>query len=239
MPLATFSGSFSGVANYDTWTDYGGATSPNGSRSFVDTGSGVMKMDSVGPPECVYESGNWVVRYNDGSQVLGSSTSLGTNAAGPTPGTYSLDWGGGGSLTIDTSGPDINVKGNSVDIPDGTTSTSSGDHTLFPSTEAFSTSTRTFTIQNTGSSTLTISGVTSSSNDFDILTPPSGTVSAGGSTTFVVRAKPLSPGTKGSTITISSDDPDAEASYTFNVAVVASWPDTLSFSSGCIFDLTV
>jgi len=116
---------------------------------------------------------------------------------------------------------DINVKGNSVSISDADATPSTTDHTQFTDTEAGLTSTRTFTIENAGSTgTINISSVSVSGTGFSITTNISdNALTTGESTTFVVTFSPNSIAAFTGTITIANDDPDAgEQSYTFAIA---------------------
>ena len=79
----------------------------------------------------------------------------------------------------------ITLQGNATNIVNGATTTSTGNWTDFSTV----TITRTFTINNTGNTPLTIGAITftgTNPGDFSILTPPSATVPAFGSTTFTV-----------------------------------------------------
>lgn len=78
--------------------------------------------------------------------------------------------------------------------------------------------TQTFTIYNSGSATLNVTGVTSSNPaDFTVTTLPASTVAPGASTTFTVTFNPSgTTGIKTATITVNNDDAD-EAVYDFSV----------------------
>lgn len=119
-----------------------------------------------------------------------------------------------------TGGPEINVQGNSVNILDGDITPTSTDHTDFGNISVCTgTLDRTFTIQNTGTSSLTISSVTitgAASADYTVITPPSGSVSAGGNTSMVIRFNPSASGPRNATININSNDAD-EALYDFSI----------------------
>lgn len=109
----------------------------------------------------------------------------------------------------------INVVGNGFCINDGDNVVSGLDHTDFGSNPS-----RTFTIQNTGTATLTITGVSitgPNAADFSVSTPPAGTVAPGGSTTFVVSFSPSANGNKFATVNIANDDQD-EATYDYSIA---------------------
>jgi hypothetical protein len=123
------------------------------------------------------------------------------------------------------TGPEINVKGNSVNIVDGDIAPSVTDDTDFGAVLASSgTIAKTFTIQNIGGADLTISNATVSAGDFTITSAPSGTVAASGSTTIVITYDPSAVGTTTETVTITSDDVD-EGTYTFDITGEGLAPD--------------
>lgn len=116
---------------------------------------------------------------------------------------------------------EIDVKGNNVSIVSGTTTISETNHTKFPNTHiTAATSTRTYTIYNTGGGVLnvftpTLSGANAA--DFSITVNPSSTVAAtSGSTTFTITFDPTSTGIKTATVSIVNSDVD-ENPYTFNI----------------------
>jgi hypothetical protein len=110
-----------------------------------------------------------------------------------------------------------NITGNSVCISDGDATPVTGDHTDFGTGNPV---TRTFTIQNTGSATLNVTGVVISgvnAAEFSVTANPAATVAAAGSTTFNITFTAASNGVKNATITVNSDDGD-EAAYDFAVS---------------------
>lgn len=119
-----------------------------------------------------------------------------------------------------TGGPEINVLGNGANILDGDVTPSTSDHTDFGSLGVCSgTLDRTFTIQNTGTTNLTISGTTITgvaSGDYSIITPPTSPVLPSGNSTMVVRFTPSATGARNASITINSNDAD-EAAYDFSI----------------------
>ncbi|MDC0295996.1 choice-of-anchor D domain-containing protein, partial [bacterium] len=123
-----------------------------------------------------------------------------------------------------TSGPEIDLSGNSVGIADGDTTASSSDHTDFGSHDVSTGSqTRTFTITNSGNADLNLTGTTivtligSNASDFEVTTQPdASTVSASGFKTFVVEFDPTAIGLREATVSITSNDAD-EATYTFAI----------------------
>ena len=115
------------------------------------------------------------------------------------------------------AGPEINVLGNGTTITDGDTTPSGSDHTDFGSTDVTSgTVTRTFTIQNLGTASLTVGSVSSSNAaEFSvIMQPPASPVAAGGNTSFQVRFDPSAVGTRSATVSFSNNDAD-ENPYNF------------------------
>lgn len=115
--------------------------------------------------------------------------------------------------------PEINIQGNSNSITDGDTTPAFTDNTDFAGSGIGSGVTRTFTIQNTGSSVLTIGAITFSgtnAGDFSVTTSPSASVAAGASTTFVVTFTPGALGTRTADISIVNNDTD-ENPYNFSI----------------------
>ncbi len=102
----------------------------------------------------------------------------------------------------------IAVLGNNMAITAGDTSPSLADHTEFGSVAAAAgVIDRTFTITNTGSATLQIALQRIGGNflDFTIPFPPEFFIVGGGHTTFTVRFNPSGPGTRSTTIRITSN----------------------------------
>lgn len=84
-----------------------------------------------------------------------------------------------------------------------------------------SSSDTTFTLRNTGSIPLTLTGTPSlvaltGSNDFTVTAQPASSVSAAGSTTFTVHFAPATSGVKTAALSIPSNDPD-ETPYLINL----------------------
>ncbi len=121
-----------------------------------------------------------------------------------------------------TPQPEINLVGNSTNIPDGDITPSLADDTDFGSISSGSTLDHTFTIENIGTATLNLTGGTplvdiSGDAAFTILTQPSGnTIATSSSRTFVVRFAPTGNGTVSADISIDNNDSN-ENPYTFRV----------------------
>jgi hypothetical protein len=122
-----------------------------------------------------------------------------------------------------TTAPEINLVGNAVLIVDGDTTPATADHTDFGSADVGGgTVVRTFTIQNTGSGALALSGTplvaVSGTNaaDFTVTALPAASVAAGGTTTFSVTFDPGATGTRTATLTIANNDAN-ENPYNFSI----------------------
>ncbi|WP_037299797.1 BspA family leucine-rich repeat surface protein [Runella limosa] len=116
--------------------------------------------------------------------------------------------------------PEINVKGNSVNIASGDNSPVITDHSDFgPASVTGGTVTRTFTIENIGTSDLVLgANPVSLTNltDFSITQPSLTTIPAGSSTTFTVTFDPTTAGLRAATISIANNDSN-ESPYTFAI----------------------
>jgi hypothetical protein len=115
------------------------------------------------------------------------------------------------------SAPEINLKQSSTNLVSGSGSYSFGTETVGNTSSAV-----TFTIENTGTATLNLTGtpkvaISGHTSDFTIdQTSTSATVSASGSTTFTVTFSPTTTGARSATISIDNDDSN-ENPYTFTV----------------------
>ena len=118
--------------------------------------------------------------------------------------------------------PEIDVTGNGSLIADGDTTPSAADHTDFGNQDVATGSvSRTFTIENSGSSTLTLGSNAVSvsgadSGDFAVTSQPAVTVVASGSTTFTIEFDPSAAGLRSASVGIANDDSD-ESPYDFAI----------------------
>lgn len=118
---------------------------------------------------------------------------------------------------------EIDIKGNSTSIMDGDATPSLADHTDFGSQAVCAgTITRTFTIENAGSTNLSLTGaplvVVGGPNaaDFSVSVMPTTPVAGSGSTTFNVVFNPSASGIRLGTLSIANDDSD-ENPYNFSI----------------------
>jgi hypothetical protein len=161
--------------------------------------------------------------------VLNNSFNNTANASGTYPiGTTNVVWtatdavGNQSTCTqvITVNAPEINLTGNTVSIVKGSASPSTTDNTDFGGTLPSVPVTKTFTIQNTGTSALTVSSIGVSGTNAANFTVSAisfpATVAANASATFNVIFNATAVGVKAATITVSNTDCD-EASYNFAV----------------------
>ncbi|WP_170117991.1 choice-of-anchor D domain-containing protein [Flavobacterium araucananum] len=120
---------------------------------------------------------------------------------------------------------EINLKGNSLSIANNDTTPTTTDDTDFGSIDtATGTMVKTFTIENTGTGVLNLTGTPKvvisglNANDFTLTTQPtSPVVATNGTTTFAITFDPSASGVRAATVSIASDDTD-ENPYTFAIS---------------------
>ncbi|MEZ0130161.1 choice-of-anchor D domain-containing protein, partial [Flavobacterium sp. LBUM151] len=152
-------------------------------------------------------------------RVDAMSTSEGINLLPGYPGAYAR-------VTVryaNSSGPEINIKNGTESIVKGDVTPATGDGTEYGSLAAGTSLDRTFTIENEGTSDLTLPDspivTVSGSSAFSIQTQPaSNTIAASASQTFVVRFNPtcVQSGLQTAVVSIASNDAN-ETPYTFTV----------------------
>ncbi len=123
--------------------------------------------------------------------------------------------GTGVAGTCSNNFANISISGNSVCITDGDATPTTTDHTdfgMFAGVPIF----RTFTITNTGNTTLTVSPVfrIASNASFNITMQPASTVAPGGSTTFQIAFVPVATGTSTAVVYVNNSDGD-EGGFNF------------------------
>ncbi|MBU1747400.1 MAG: choice-of-anchor D domain-containing protein, partial [Chloroflexi bacterium] len=117
--------------------------------------------------------------------------------------------------------PEMRVEGNGIEIGSGDTTPSLADHTNFGGVDVVGqTVVRTFSIRNTGTAYLDLSGsprvavVGPHAAEFMVTAPPASPVAV--STTFQVTFDPAAPGLRSATLRIANDDAD-ENPYEFAI----------------------
>lgn len=131
---------------------------------------------------------------------------------------------------------EISVTGNSRNLPDGDATPSPLDGTDFGVVDvAGGMTTRSFTIRNTGSATLSVGSVViggAHSDDFSLSVSPGDSVPPGGSTSFTVLFDPSAAGTRTATVSFATNDSDENP---FNFAIQGN--DTTDSNSDGFSDL--
>jgi hypothetical protein len=119
--------------------------------------------------------------------------------------------------------PEVNLKGNGIDIADGSTNASLANGTDFGNLLVTGGSvTNTFTIENLGTADLNLSGVPkvavsgANAGDFTVSVQPASLVATNSSTTFTVIFDPTAAGLRTATVSFANDDCD-ENPYDFAV----------------------
>jgi hypothetical protein len=153
-------------------------------------------------------STTFVVSFNPSAINLRTATiSIVNNDANENPYNFAIQ--GFGII------PEIDIQGNATSIVDGDTTPTLLDWTDFGSSNG----TRTFTIFNNGNLTLNIGAISitgTNASEFTVTTPPSATVGALSSTTFIVTFIPTAIGLRTATISIVNND-NNENPYNFNI----------------------
>jgi hypothetical protein len=216
------------IVNGDTtpstsdWTDF---TNVAGTRTFTirNLGNITLNIDTItiGGPN----ASDFTVTTPPSANVVGYGTTTFTVSFSPsaintrtatvsivnddyTENPYDFDVQGFGIV------PEINIQGDSTSIVDGDLTPTTTDWTDFVSN-----ATRTFTIFNTGNLLLNIGAITftgTNASEFTVTTPPSATVAAFGSTTFVVTFAPTAVGVRTAKINIVNNDSN-ENPYDFDI----------------------
>jgi len=141
-----------------------------------------------------------------------------TTALDSDPGNNSSD------AAVTVGAPEMDVQGNGISIADGDATPSTTDDTDFGSADVTTGQVdHTFTIQNTGSADLNLTGTPkvviagAHADDFTVTADPTSTVaSGGGTTTFTVRFDPSAIGVRTGMISIANNDAD-ENPYDFAI----------------------
>ncbi|MEM7111260.1 MAG: choice-of-anchor D domain-containing protein [Chloroflexota bacterium] len=131
--------------------------------------------------------------------------------------------------------PEIDVQGNSTSIANGDVTPSTADDTDFGTVNVGANLVTTFTIENTGTADLTLSGSPlvgvsgTNASEFVVTTAPTSPVAASGSTTFQVTFTPTAGGVRSATISIANTDSD-ENPYTFAIQGTGAVVSTVSLT---------
>lgn len=225
-------------------TDFGPVNVPSGSvtRIFTVRNLGTAVLNLTGTPRVVIggtHSGDFTLTTNAGATAAAGggittfAITFDPNAAGLRTATVSIDnddsdenpynFAIQGTGTLATQ-PEIEVSGLGNTIVDGDTSPSPADDTDFGSIDvSVGSNTNTFTITNSGTDVLNLTGTPrvtiggAHPGDFSLTTDAAPTVVAvGGTTTFSITFDPTAVGLRTATVSIANDDSD-ENPYNFSV----------------------
>ncbi|MDO7854295.1 choice-of-anchor D domain-containing protein [Hymenobacter convexus] len=203
--------------------------------TLTNSGTGALTISSISTtgdfavsgtaPTTVAAGGTATVSVTFTPTVLGARTgTLVINSDATTGATYTVNLTGSGQA----------VPAPEIDVLQGATAYASGStYSGFPTTTVGSFSPVSFTVQNTGNATLTVTNVTAT-GDYTANSPALPfTIAAGSSATVSAVFGPTAPGTRTGAITIVNNDSD-EATYVINLsgsAVAAALPN-LTVSTG-------
>jgi|WetSurMetagenome_2_1015567.scaffolds.fasta_scaffold16986_2 hypothetical protein len=157
----------------------------------------------------------------------------------PTGLTYANSSGTGSvSISEEVAAPEINIKVGAFTVSDGSVATQYYKNTHFGSLEVASGErAKSYTIENTGNATLTLSGASpyftitgTNASDFSVTATPSNSITASGTTTLGITFNPSAIGTRTATVTLLSNDED-EAEYTFAIQGEGVNPRSLEVSN--------
>lgn len=119
--------------------------------------------------------------------------------------------------------PEINIQGNATNIVNADNTPSTTDDTDFGNVDVTAgTNPNTFTIQNTGTGPLALTGGPlvnisgAHAGDFTVTTTPSTPIASSGNTTFTITFNPSAIGLRTASVSIANDDAD-ENPYTFDI----------------------
>lgn len=163
---------------------------------------------------------NTIAANDDAGGTLQSKVTFAATAGT----TYYLQVDGGGRSRGSTI---LNVAGSEINVTDGTTTLDNGTGVFDVGTvDGVATDPeQTFTIENNGSTNLTISDITlSNTTDFAITQAHTSPVAPGASTGFIVQFTAAVPGTYTTTVSIDNND-SSDTPYTFSVTATADAPE--------------
>lgn len=205
-----------GVGVNRPYTIFNNGTLPLTIGAITFSGLNAADFTVITPPAAVVAAGGnttFVVRFNPSAAGVRVATiSIVNGDANENPYNYALQ----GTATEQ----EIEVQGNATLIVDGDATPSLTDWTDFGSTDAVSgTITRTFTIRNTGTLTLTIGAFTFSganAGDFSLTTPPNPNILPGNSSNFTVTFNPGAVGLRTANLSFVNNDSN-ENPYNFAI----------------------
>jgi hypothetical protein len=208
-----------GSANNVTYTIQNLGNLPLTIGAITFSGTNAADFTVIGLPSstvAVGSSTTFTVRfYPSIAGVKNATMSIANNDTNENPYDFAIR-GTGLGLGV---AQEIQIEGNATVIPDNSTIASTNNWTILGDTFVSTPITRTYTIKNTGATTLTIGAISFSgtnASEFTVTTLPSATVLGGSSTTFVVRFLPTTTGIRTAAISIVNNDA-TENPYNFAI----------------------
>jgi hypothetical protein len=208
-----------GSANNVTYTIQNTGNLPLTIGTITFSGANPTDFTVIGLPSATVAAGSsttFTVRFFPSSSGIKTATlSFANNDNNENPYNFSIR---GTGLDLGVA-QEIQIEGNATVIPDNGTIPSTNNWTILGDTFVSTPITRTFTIKNTGATTLTVGAISFSgtnASEFTVTTAPSATVVGGSFTTFVVRFLPTAAGIRTATISIVNNDA-TENPYNFAI----------------------
>ena len=215
----------SGTAKTYTIRNTGGGDLALTGLTKLNGNTGDFIVDTSGMDTTLTPGGSTTFTVNFSPSALGlrgTTLQIGSNDGDENPFDIALKGTG--------TAPDIAITGNKAAIAAGDSTPSAADHTDFGSALiAGGTVIRTFTVANTGTMALNLTGTPkvaitgSEAAEFTVSADAAAAVAVGGKTTFAVTFAPQALGLRTAMVTIANDDPD-EAPYTFAISGVGKEP---------------
>jgi hypothetical protein len=211
------------VSSFNFWRRRSASGSQNWSMTIngIDVGSGTVPTTGAAIGTTVVAS--------PVSNLTGVITVVLSLSGASGTGTFRLDdFTLNGTVTTTAPSPEINLQGLGISIFDGDTTPITTDDTAYGSVLTSTNTTHTFTIQNTGTDNLILTGtnpvtLSNTTNGFSVTQPGLLTIPAGSSTTFTVTFNSATAGTFPNTINIANNDSD-ENPYDFSITATAVVP---------------
>jgi hypothetical protein len=214
-----FGSTYIGSANNVTYTIQNTGNLPLTIGAITFSGANPTDFTVIGLPSATVAAGSsttFLVRFFPSSSGIKTATlSFANNDNNENPYNFSIR---GTGLDLGVA-QEIQIEGNATVIPDNATITSTNNWTILGDTFVSTPITKTYTIKNTGTTTLTVGAISFSGTnaaEFTVTTAPSATVAGGSATTFVVRFLPTAAGIRTAAISIVNNDA-TENPYNFAI----------------------
>lgn len=214
-----FGSTYIGSANTVTYTIQNTGNLPLTIGSITFSGTNTADFTVIGLPSSSVAAGSsttFIVRFFPSTSGIKTATiSIDNNDSNENPYNFSIQ---GTGLDMGVA-QEIEIEGNATVIPDNGVLTSTDNWTILGDTFVGTPITKTYTIKNTGTNTLTIGAISFSgtnASEFTITSSPSASITGGNSTTFTIRFLPTAAGIRNASISIANNDA-TENPYNFAI----------------------